>query len=796
MIGKTLGHYRILEKIGAGGMGEVYRAHDERLNRDVALKVLPAGTLSDEPSRKRFRNEALTLSQLNHPNIAVVFDFDTQEGVDFLAMELVAGVTLAEKLKGGALPENEVRALGTQMLEALEEAHERSVVHRDLKPGNIVVTPKGRVKVLDFGLAKLLRPVTHEEATAESFGQTQAGTAMGTVPYMSPEQLRGEAVDARTDLYAAGAVLYEMATGRRTFSETQAPRLIESILHQPPQPPREVNGRVSAGLESLILKALEKEPARRYQSAKELLTDLERLSEGQPVSAPRQPRVQKRRWAILAVGALAATLALLVGLNFGGLRERLLTLVGARHGVPLPKIESIAVLPLENLSGDKEQDYFADGMTEELITNLAKISALKVISRTSVMQFKGVKKPLPQIARELGVDGVIEGSVLREGDQMRISVQLIHAATDRHLWAESYQRDLRGVLALQSEVARAVASEVRVKVTPAERAHFERSRSVNPDAYEAYLRGRYYLDKRTEEGIKKALEYFQEAVHKDPTSALPYAGLADGYNFLAYFSILPPQQGRLEAKAAALKALEVDPSLAEAHTALARVMAEYDWDWRGAETEFQRAIRLNPSYAFADQYYGMYLSGMGRHLAAVAEGKRALELDPLSLPIRDSLGMRFYSARQYDNAIEQFRKVLEMDANYALAHLNLSLAYMQKGMYDEGRAEALQAIALSGVQAEALANLGYASGVLGKKNEAEKALRHLNRMASQRYVSPILLAEVYVGLRNKTQALAWLERAYQERALGTFAQLGDPAWDLLRSDLRFQDLLRRMGLPP
>ncbi len=794
MIGKTLGHYQVLEKIGAGGMGVVYRARDERLDRDVALKVLPAGTLSDEPSRKRFRNEALTLSQLNHPNIAVVFDFDTQDGVDFLAMELVVGVTLAEKLKGGALPENDVTALGTQVVEALEEAHERGVVHRDLKPGNIVVTAKGRAKVLDFGLAKLLRPVTHEEVTAESLAQTQAGTAMGTLPYMSPEQLRGETVDARTDLYAAGAVLYEMATGRRAFPQTQPPLVIDSILHQPPQPPRELNGQISAGLEAVILKALEKELTRRYQSAKELLEDLRRLSTGELLSATRQPSAQKRRVAILAVGALAATLALLVGLNVGGLRERL------RGGASAPRINSLAVLPLENLSGDKEQDYFADGMTEELITNLAKIGALKVISRTSVMRYKGTQKPVPEIAKELNVDAVVEGSVQREGGQVRITAQLIQASTDQHLWAESYQRDLRGVLALQSEIAGTIAEKVHAALTPDERSRLASARPVNPEAHEAYLRGRYFWNQRNEESLKKGLEYFQQAVNKDPSYAQAYSGIADTYFYRGYaFGRLAPREAMPKASAAAQKALKIDDHLAEAHCSLALEKFFYEWDWPGAEKEFKRSIELNPSYPTAHHGYAILLAAMGRTEESLAEAHKALEADPLSLPINNIVGMVFNAAHQYDRAIEQIRKTLEMAPNFAMAHSTLGGAYEGKGKLREAVEEYLKAKSLEGESPQTVASLRRDYETSGMKGYWQKELElALARWARDRWHwEASNIGRLYLNLGQKNQAFRWYDKAYEARS-GALVWLfvGLKAEDPLRSDPRFQDLVRRMNLPP
>jgi serine/threonine protein kinase len=455
MIGQTLGHYRIIEKVAAGGMGVVYRAHDEQLERDVALKVLPSGTLSNDASRRQFRKEALALAKLSHPNIETVYEFDTQDGIDFLVMEYVPGNTLAERLAAGVLPEKEVVALGMQIAAAMEEAHSRGIVHRDLKPRNIAITARGQAKVLDFGLAKLLPQVN--DVTSDTLTDTQAGA--GTLPYMPPEQLQGESVDARADLYTIGAVLYEMATDRRAFPEVLPSRIIDAILHHPPVPPRALNSRISPELERIILKCLEKDPSRRFQSAKEMLVDLRRLdgaSSNQPVPPQPSAHMGKRAglYAGYAVAGLLALAILLTGLNVGGWRDRLMDRPRAAQ------IRSLAVLPLENRSHDPEQDYFADGMTDELITELAKLNAVRVISRTSVMRFKNTDKSLPEIARSLNVDAVVEGSVQRAGDRVKINARLLQARTDQELWGHSYERDLSDVLRLQHEVARSLSERL------------------------------------------------------------------------------------------------------------------------------------------------------------------------------------------------------------------------------------------------------------------------------------------------------------------------------------------------
>ncbi len=790
MIGKTLSHYHIVEQIGAGGMGEVYRARDEHLGRDVAIKVLPTGMLTDEAARKRFPKEARALSKLNHPNIQTVLDFDSQDGVDFLVTEYVPGVTLSDKLALRALPEKDVTQLGTQLAEGMAAAHEHGVVHRDLKPANLRVTPDGWLKILDFGLARLVRPMGDRatiEGTTESASETQAGA--GTLPYMAPEQLRGENVDARTDIYAAGAVLYEMATGQRPFPETQTTQLVDAVLHRPPVAPRALNPRVSLELEQIILKCLEKEPENRYQSAREVVVDLRRP--GAPVSTATGRRAAPRRtlWHILlpAVGIAAVVLLLaLLGLDLERLRDRLL-------GGPAPgPITSLAVLPLENLMGDPEQEYFVDGMTEALISELAQIGALKVISRTSVMRFKGTDKSLPEIARDLGVDGIIEGSVLRAGDQVRITAQLIEGATDRHLWASNYERDLSNILALQSEVARAIAREIKIKLTAREQARLASPRPVNTEVYQLYLRGRYHWNQRTQEGFKKGLEFFEQALERDPTYPLAYAGLADTYSLLANYFFLPPQEAFPRAKAAAMKALEIDDTLAEAHTSLAFARHHYDWDWSGAEEEYKRALELNPGYATAHQWYAEYLTTVGRHEEAIAEIRRAQELDPLSLVIDSNVGRLLYHAHRYDQAIDELQNTLKLDPNYFWAHVFLGMAFEQKGMYAEAMAEAQKVVALAGGGPNVVLARAYAAS--GRMDDARKMLKALQ----QRYgedVESYSMGGIHAALGEKDEAFAWLEKAYDEHSFFLVFLKTEPWFDPLHTDPRFADLLGRLSFP-
>ena len=785
MIGQTIGHYRILEKVGAGGMGVVYRARDEQLDRDVALKVLPSGTLSDDTTRRHFRNEAMALAKLNHPNIETVYEFGSQDGLDFLVMEYVPGKTLADRLIRGTLPEKEVVALGIQIAAALEEAHERGIVHRDLKPENIAITAKGRAKILDFGLAKLLRPVS--EGTTEFFTDSQA--AAGTLPYMPPEQLLGNSVDARADIYTIGAVLYEMATDRRAFPEGLTSRLMDSILHQPPVSPRAINPRISTQLETIILKCLDKEPARRYQSATELLVDLRRLESPSSSYPPPPPSVWGRVARITAYGA-AGLLTLAVGLaamNVGGWRDRLL-------GHPrATQIRSLAVIPFDNLTGDAEQDYFADGMTEALITDLGQIQALRVISRTSVLQYKGARKPLNQIARELNVDAIVEGSVSRSGGLAKVTARLVYGPTDSQLWSRSYQRELQNVLIMQGEVASAIVHEIDVTLTPQEKIRLASGRQVDPAAQEAYLKGRYHWHKGSAEETRKAREYFEQAVRVDPQYAASYAALA------AYYSVstdLPAKEAIPKAKEYAVKALELDDALAQAHTALAGIKFYGDWDWAGAENEYKRALALNPNDAEAHRTYSSYLLGLGRFDEALLEVERAQQLDPLSLYTSVNAGWTFYFVRQYDRAVEKCQQALELDANSDGAHACLGHSDRAKGMREQAISESERAVTLSGRAPARVVGLARAYAAFSKRMEAQKLLEELRARARHGYVSPYHFAMIYIALGEQQQALASLDQAYAERDRYLTWLRVDDAFDPLRKEPRFQDLLHRIGFPP
>jgi eukaryotic-like serine/threonine-protein kinase len=803
MVGKTLGHYRILEKIGVGGMGEVYLARDDRLERDVAVKVLPPGALTDKAIRKRLRKEAQALSRVNHPNIETLFEFDSIGDVEYLVVEYVAGTSLSDMLAADPLPEKEIARLGVQLASGLAAAHAHGVVHCDLKPANLRVTPDGRLKILDFGI----------DMTTQSRSGDQ--TVAGTLPYMAPEQLQSLPADARTDLFASGAVLYEMATGQRPFREETTTRLIDAILHQPVVPPRALNGRISPELELIIVKCLDKEPENRYQSAQELEVDLRRLTLPKTTESIRIPgRMRaRRRIAGLVLTCAVVLAAILVLLNAGGWRDRLLG-----HGEP--RMESLAVLPLANLSGDPQQEYFADGMTDELITELSQICSpkLRVISRASVMRYKGsTRQSTPQIARALGVDAVIEGSVFRADDRVRIRAQLIQGSTGKQLWANSYDRDLRDVLKLQGEVATAIANEIKTAVMPQERERLTSAPPVNPAAYEAYLKGRYEWNKGTEHGWQQARQYFEQAVQIDRNYAPAYSGLADYYWST---DALPPNEAMPKAKQYARKALEIDPNLAEAYTSLGAVQFYADWNWPEAERDFRRALELDAGDVEAHRMYSAYLSAMGRAEEALEESRRAEKLDPVSIGAQVTAGWVFYYARRYDQALDQCREVIHLEPNFPAAHDCLGLSYLGKKEYDEAVVECERAVTLSisdmnqaaGLPRESralssptdwadndlnlAADLARAYALGGNKAEARKILDDWRGRAKRTYVPPSLFAQIHIALGERKQGLAWLETAYADRDEYLARLKVEPAFDAVRSDPGFQDLMRRLDFPP
>ena len=784
--GSRLGPYVILGPLGAGGMGEVYRARDTRLDRDVAIKVLPEAVARDPAALSRFGREAKALAALSHPNVLGILDIGQQDGVAFAVMELLDGETLRARLSTIEMPWRESVEIAIAMAEGLAAAHSRGIVHRDLKPENVFLTSDGRVKILDFGLARRdpLSSVGNASVTPTLTQQTMPGTVIGTIGYMAPEQVSGDPGDARSDIFSFGCVLYEMATGRRAFQGKSGGETLAAILRDDPEDPMASGRAIPQDLARVIAHCLAREPAQRFQSAQDLAFNLRAVAVS-TVSAPVPPTPKLRR-----VGLVVAALILLAAL--------IGVLIATRQRSPAAPsvsadIRSLAVLPLANLSHDPEQEYFADGMTEELITDLAQIRSLRVISRTSVMAYKGTKKPLPQIGRELNADAILEGSVQRSGERVRINAQLVHAATDRHLWARSYERDLRDVLALQSDVARAVASEIRAAVTPQEAERLAKVRPVDPEAHELFLKGRYYWNKRTERDVLKSVEYFEQAIEKDPAYALAYAGLSDGWLAVGFYEGLAPREAFPRAKAAATKALEIDDGLAEAHGSLGMVNLFFDWNWPVADAEFKRTLELNANYPTGHHWRGEFLSAMGRGEEAVAEARRARELDPLSLIINAWVGRQLYFSRRYDEAITEFRKALELDANFVPAHWQLGSAYVQKGQYPEAVAEFQEAVRLTDGSPRYLARLAHVLALMGNPQEARKLWDRLAELSKRRNVSSYNFAVVALGLGERDRALGLLEKAFDERSSQMCFLNVEPLWDPLRPDPRFREVLRRVG---
>jgi len=801
LVGQTLGHYRIGEKIGAGGMGEVFRAHDEHLDRDVAIKVLPPGTLSDESSRKRFHKEALTLSKLNHPNIATIHDFDTQQGVDFLVMEYIPGTTLSDRLAKRPLPEKEIINLGAQMAEGLSAAHAHGVVHRDLKPGNLRLTDDGRLKILDFGLAKLRLPVT-PTAPTESLSGTQ-GMA-GTLLYMAPEQILGGEIDARTDIHAAGEVLYEMATGQQPFAQEERSQLIGAILHKPTRPPATLNPKLSPELARIVGKCLEKEPENRYQSAKELAIDLRRLQAG--VVSAAQPTVKSTKWSAtksrLGLGILASVLVLLVAFNVRHWRDRLLSRGNA------PRIESLAVLPVKNFSGDPSQEFFADGMTDALIADLAQIKAVKVISRTSVMHYKGTSETLPQIAGELGVDGIVEASVLRSGDRVRLTAQLIDARQDRHLWANNYERNVTDVLALQSDLVQTIASEIKVQLTPQESERLKTARRVDPEVYDTTLRGRATLEHAMqEEQIREAIALFQKAIDRDPTYAPAWAGLGGALWSMAAggFEFVAPGEVRDRAIAAADRALELDPNLADAHSARAGIAWDGEWDLAKAQQHFERALELQPGFAAAHSGYGEMLCNplATRFDEARRHFDRTRELDPLS-PWNDINSIYWWENQgQFEKALEEGERASERNPTLWAIPEHMGAIRLFLGQPSQAIAQFEEALKLLSPDrpTSVLASLGLAYGLAGRRVDALKVLAEMEQISRIHYVSPVHLATVDSGLGRMDEAFRLLDQALGERSAALvyctrYAVFFNP----LRRDARWKSFIARLRqqvrLPP
>jgi eukaryotic-like serine/threonine-protein kinase len=786
--GTRLGVFEILEVLGVGGMGEVYRARDTRLDRLVAIKVLSRHLEFDARGRERFHREARAISRLSHPHICTLHDVGTApvtgREVPFLVLEHLEGETLAGRLAHGPVPIVEALEYAIEIADALAAAHAHGIVHRDLKPANVMITDAG-IKLLDFGLAQFRHPESASAAlppTSSHTPLTSAGMIFGTAPYMSPEQLEGRTLDARSDIFTFGSVLYELLTGQRAFPGTATRSTAAQILSDDPRPVNEVATSVPAALTTIVSQCLRKDPAGRYQSIADVKVALEHVQDtyasGRPVVGTLQTDRLPSAIARKRLGWVLAFALLVVAVGAG------LSTVKWPFGAPTSTTRgpSIAVLPLTNLAGNPEQDYFAEGMTEALIGDLSHIAALRVVSRTSVMRYKGTQKSVSDIAHELNVDTVVAGSVLRSGDQVRVTVQLVDAADDRTTWSNSYDGDVRGVLTLQREVARAVAQEIRVKLTPEEQRTLATTRPVNTEAQDLYMKGRYHMARRTEANRDLALNYFLRSIEKDPTFSPAHDALAGVYGMYGDWRKM---------QEAARNALRLDDRNANAYAALGYGKMNLDWDWSGAEQDLKRAIELNPNSYGAHHLYSHFLTPKGRHEESLAEARKALELDPLNVNTSEHMGWACHFARQYDQAIEHYRRMLEMEPTFAQGHMSMAYTYEQKGMLAEAIAAFTKARELSKGQT-GTEGLAHALSSAGRVGEAREILRKLEAAPRPAAYD---IALVYVGLGERDQAFRWLERAVEEHSnFGQMTLNVEPRLDSVRADPRFQSVLRRVGL--
>ncbi|HSK74523.1 MAG TPA: protein kinase [Pyrinomonadaceae bacterium] len=792
-IGKNLGHYKLQSAIGAGGMGEIYRARDTRLRRDVAIKILPEKLTQNSAAVERFRREAHAASALNHPNILTIYDIGEYENIQFITTEFVDGQTLRERIKSAPLSLVETLDISVQVAGALAAAHDAGIIHRDIKPENIMLRGDGYVKVLDFGIAKLIemrneKAENNPQSAIPNPQSTSPGMIIGTAAYMSPEQARGLEVDMRSDIFSLGVVVYEMLSGCLPFSGATMSDVIAAILKSEPKPLSECVKNVPSELEWIISKALKKERDERYQTIKGLLEDLTRLKQRLNFEIELQ-RVSNSGLTKKISFSEQATLLL----PLGAFQNTNLTRSAGRR--TRKAIDSLAVLPLVN-AADSDSEYLSDGITECIINSLSKLPKLRVLPRSTVFRYKGQETDLLKVGNELGVRAVFAGRIVQIGDSVVVKAELVDVANEAQIWGEQYRRKMTNIFNLLEDIAEDISEQLRLKLTGEEKKKLAKRYTKNTEAYQLYLKGRYFVTtKRTEEWIKKGIECFQKAIELDPNYALAYSGIAEAYGFLASSTGgWSPHKAYPMAKAAAHKALEIDDTLGEAHCSLGFFRLLYDWDFSGAEREFKKALQLNPNYPNAHDGYGFYLKALGRHEEAIEKCKQVQRLDPLSPFAHVSLGYAYYFARDYEKAIEECNKALELDKYSTFAYRNLGLAYLQLGKLENAINSFCKSVTFSGGSLTFESYLGLAYALAGKQAQAAEVLEKLKETAKERYVPAYNFAMIYLGLNEQDKIFEWLEKSFEERSGYLPFLKVEPMFDSLHADSRFQDLLWQIDL--